>query len=76
MGIWGNIFPGRISFYPLGKIRNNINIFFIPQSCKRCSGNCKDEKKECVGWAKKGYCKSGKFVDYMKLRCKYSCQRC
>ena len=46
------------------------------QACKKCSGNCKDEKKDCGTWANKGFCKSGKFVDYMKLRCKKSCKVC
>ena len=35
-----------------------------------------DEKKDCKSWAKKGYCKSGLYVDYMNLRCKKSCKKC
>ena len=46
------------------------------QACKKCKGSCDDEKKDCKTWANKGFCKSGKYVDYMSLRCKKSCNKC
>ena len=47
-------------------------------SCKKCtpSGSCKNDKNDCDGWAKKGYCKSSKYKQFMGLRCKKACGLC
>jgi len=50
---------------------------YCAKACKKCSkAGCEDESSSCAKWAGKGYCKSGKYQDYMRLRCKKSCKIC
>ena len=51
----------------------------IFQACKKCgtsNQNCKDENKDCGTWGRKGFCTSGTYKNYMKLRCKKTCKLC
>jgi len=53
-----------------------MNIY-CAKACKVCNGGskCTDEQDKCKGWAGKGFC-TGKYKDYMSLRCKKSCGKC
>jgi len=63
-----------------GECRNNPEYMdiYCTKACKQCNTkrNCRDNKKDCAAWGKKGFCSSGLYVNYMKQNCKKSCNLC
>merc|ERR1712241_1205736 len=43
-------------------------------SCSKQNRDCKDKNKDCGTWGKKGFCRSGQYVNYMKQNCKKTCK--
>ena len=67
-----NIYCAKVSYST-----PTTHLILAMQACKRCTAKpCVDENSQCKSWAGKGYCKGGKYADYMKLRCKKSCKKC
>ena len=61
----------------MGYCGKSAMIRICTKTCGKCEGSgiCKDEKKSCPLWVKKGYCKQ-KHVNYMEKNCAKSCGTC
>jgi len=54
-----------------------MNIY-CAKACRKCSPSpvCTDTATSCRSWARSGYCTSPNYINYMKQRCRKSCNLC
>jgi len=54
-----------------------MNIY-CAKACRKCSPQsvCRDTATSCRSWARSGYCTSPNYIQYMKQRCRQSCNLC